>query len=233
MKYISFVLLLMFMICLVGAESNPCGNSGSFLGTFKQGEIINLKQICDTCSYVNISGVKYPNSTIENINLEMTKNGIDYNYTFSNTTQSGCYTYSVYGDKDGSIKAEVIDFEINPTGISSSESRTTAVSRSIYFTFGIAIILLIAFIFINSKPSIKWTFFLISMMFFLVSLNILFVGLKDEVVNPQIEGFFDIFTASFYYLFWGIFGILMVLWILTTFQTLLLKNKTTKMEKYG
>lgn len=222
-----------FLISLASAEINPCGSTNSFLTYIKQGNNISLYQQCDSCSYVNLSSVRYPNSEIENMNVEMIRNGIDYNYSFSNTTQSGCYSYSIYGDKSGVMKAEVIDFMVNPTGIPPSESRTTAVSRTIYFTFGIAIILLVAFLFIKSKPPVKWTLFLISMMFFLVSLNILFIGLQDEVVNPNIENFFDVFTASFFYLFWGIFGILMVLWILTTFQTLLLKNKTIKMEKYG
>lgn len=111
---LSYILLL--CVLTISAESNPCGNDGSFLGTFKQGSIINLIQTCDSCTYVNISSVTYPDSTKEIINSEMTKSGTDYNYSFNGTTLLGCYSYSVYGDKGGTLTSEVISFQVTPSG---------------------------------------------------------------------------------------------------------------------
>ena len=114
MKIVSYVFFFMVLFSLVNisAESNPCGNDGSFLGRFDQGAIINLIQTCDSCTYVNLSTITFPDATQLVINDVMTKNGVNYNYSFSNTTATGCYFYSVYGDKDGTLQSEVIGFEV-------------------------------------------------------------------------------------------------------------------------
>lgn len=123
MKQISYVLILALVLVSLGsvsAESNPCGNDGSFLGTFKQGTTINLVQTCDTCTYVNLSSITYPDSTKQSLNSVMTKSGTDYNYTFNSTASIGCYSYSVYGDKGGTLTGEVINFQITPSGFINS-----------------------------------------------------------------------------------------------------------------
>lgn len=233
MKKIIFCLLLgIALISLASAEVNPCGKDNSFLGCRKNSENVSLYQQCDSCSYVNISSITYPNGTILPLEEVMTRTGVDYNYSFQPPTQ-GCYSYSVYGDKDSGYESEIIDFKVTTTGLCSNEAGTTALSRGIYFLFGIAVILLTAFFFIKSKPPVKWTLFLLSFIFLLASLNILFVGIQDEVVNPQAEQFFDILTASSWYLLWFAAIMLGVLWIITTIQTLLVKNVQNKLEKYG
>lgn len=88
------------------------------LGGFKQNECIELRQTCDSCTYVNLSSVTRTgaNSTTWYLDDAMTKNGVDYNYTFCNTSINGDYTYSVYGDKDGSLSTESGYFQISPSG---------------------------------------------------------------------------------------------------------------------
>jgi len=108
MKWIMLMGIFLFCIVVVSATSN--------LGTFKSRECISLYQLCDNCTYVNISSVMYPDSTVESINENMTKNGVNYNYTYCNTLQDGIYIYNVCGDKDGTLTCENITFEINPTG---------------------------------------------------------------------------------------------------------------------
>jgi len=124
------------------------------------------------------------------------------------------------------------DFEVTPKGIVPTISRTQTATRSIYFLFAISILLFIAFLFVKSKPPVKWTYFLISMMFFLQSISILYTALVDEVVNPKIEGYFSFLASASFILFWFAFGILAVLWFLTTLQTLLLKQRQKKQESY-
>jgi len=87
------------------------------LGTFKQGESINLIQNCLNSSYSNISRVVYPNGSFAiNTQTEMIKDGDDYSYVFSNTNNSG--QYLVYGVCDeGGIKVNwVYDFAITDSG---------------------------------------------------------------------------------------------------------------------
>lgn len=117
-------LLLFLSIFLIGIVSavNECGNDNSFLGSFRQGRNVNLVQTCDTCTYVNLSKVVYPNGTVINYNTAMNKTGIEYNQTTGDSKILGCYSYSVYGDKDGTLTAETIDYQITPSGQGSGSS---------------------------------------------------------------------------------------------------------------
>lgn len=104
----------MFSIFLIGLASavNDCGNDNSYLGTFSRGENITLKQPCDSCAFVNLSSISYPNSTVQNFNIAMTQNGVEYTTLFTNADDFGCYSYSVLGDKGGVNAQETIDFRI-------------------------------------------------------------------------------------------------------------------------
>lgn len=103
-----------FMLITGGVFTSAMDCDGTMLGTFKQNTNINLRQICDTCSYVTLSSVTYPNSTTLTINTNMSKVGIDYNYSF-NVATLGSHYYSVFGDKDGTIATETFCFEVTPT----------------------------------------------------------------------------------------------------------------------
>ena len=111
-KLLIFLLMGMFLINSASAD----------LGTFKQGDCISLYQFCDDCSYVNLTTIQYPNGIIETINQEMTKNDVDYNYTFCSTNDLGDYYYVVKGDAGGSIVTERLDFSITPSGRGGNEN---------------------------------------------------------------------------------------------------------------
>jgi hypothetical protein len=102
----------MFLFSLVSA--GDCGNN--FIGTFKQHDVIQLRQTCDTCTYVNISSITLPDSNILYKNDAMTKQGIDFNYSFYDSTLIGTYYYSVAGDKDAGFETETFCFDITPSG---------------------------------------------------------------------------------------------------------------------
>lgn len=101
------LILAMFLISFATASS---------LGTFQQDTCVQLYQTCDDCTYVNLTNVIYPNSTSENINKQMTKKGVDYNYSFCSTSALGDYSYNTCGDKDSGFECEKIDFIITKTG---------------------------------------------------------------------------------------------------------------------
>lgn len=107
-KLLLTILLGIFLITLVSAISS--------LGTVKQNDCIDLYQSCPSCSYVNLTAVKYPNTTIEVMDLVMTKIGTEYNYTFCSTDTTGEYFYTVKGDKNGIETSETISFEVTPLG---------------------------------------------------------------------------------------------------------------------
>ena len=88
------------------------------LGTVKQYDCVELIQTCANCTYVNISSVSYPDSTIALSESPMTKDGTRYNYTsFCNTSKTGTYNINGFGDPDATVTIWNFDLEVTPTGV--------------------------------------------------------------------------------------------------------------------
>jgi len=232
-KIILILMMSMFLISLVSAETSfyvqketnytvkfSCENNGG---------------MCSASATCNIT-INYPNSTtlIDNQATTNSNNGyFYYNLTSSQTTPSGEYS-SRASCIDGSLNAATnFVYEVNPSGIRPSDQKTTSISRGIYFTLVIAILFFIAFLFSNQKIMVKWTYFSLFFMFFIITLNILFVGLQTEVVNTKIERFFDGFTAISWYIFWFAAGVLIIMWIFTFLQTWLYKKNLQNLKRFG
>jgi len=141
-KILITIILGMFLISLSGALSS--------LGTAKQNDCINLYQSCPSCSYVNLTAIKYPNATINLMNVAMTKDGTEYNYTFCDTSSLGEYFYTVVGDKEGVVQPEVIPFKITPNG------KQFTTQNSISYLGFILIILFTFFLTIYGAGKIEW-----------------------------------------------------------------------------
>lgn len=103
MKYITILLMMLFVLPLVNAD----------LGTFKQGDCIQLLSPSDGTS-MNISSISYPkNASTLFLSTPMTKNDKTFNYTFCDTQLTGQYIYTSY-DNLGNVW--VNSFEINSQG---------------------------------------------------------------------------------------------------------------------
>ena len=109
--YVIILLLFLMVIIMVNFSS-----SAGSIGLVKQGNCINLYNYCPTCSYINLTAIKYPAGTMSYMNNGMTKTGTNYNYTFCNTTSLGDYSYTTCGDKEGIQRCEDIAFEVTPSG---------------------------------------------------------------------------------------------------------------------
>jgi hypothetical protein len=129
--YYSLVILISFILFM------SIGNAAD-LGTFKAGDCVTLRQSCADCSFVNISSIIYPNSTQATGQVAMVKSGVDYTYNFCNTSSFGIYSYTTFGDPNGTLITQPVTFEINPQG--KIYSTTTGL---IYL--GIIIILILIF----------------------------------------------------------------------------------------
>jgi hypothetical protein len=164
----------------------------------------------------------------------MTYNDNYYNYTLlpNQTTQEGEHFVIItcQGDTDG---FSTFTYEINPTGIRPTEQRTETITRTIYFIFGIAIIFFLGYIFIAEKTTVKYTFFLLSFIFFLIAMNIVFVSMQDEVVNPRLENLFSFLVAASFYMYWFIGGLIFIMWFLAFFNSILMKRGTNIAKRMG
>jgi hypothetical protein len=210
------------------------------LGTFQRGTDIELRQTCTIngtfCDYCNISSFDYPNGTRAISDVEMTRRTGDFNYTVnsSTTNTSGSYKVNGYcGFGDDVIKNFVYWVNINPLGIEPTEQRTESITRSVYFIFGIGIILFVSFLFVKSSPPVKWTFFIFALIFFVIGLNVISISLADEVVNPRLESFFDSFSAISILFYWFAAGLLIIIWIFTFINTWLFARNLRNARRYG
>lgn len=88
--------------------------SSAYLGSYKQGECIPIVTNLNA-SAVNITVLTSPtpNAQILLSNVEMTKSGSAFNYSFCNTVKLGTYTYG-YCDSSGNCYSN--DFEITISG---------------------------------------------------------------------------------------------------------------------
>ena len=225
-----------FLVSFIAAETSffvPKGNSYNLTFICENEE--NVLSLCSASASCNIT-INYPNSSIlinneETTNLNNGKFQITLNSSQTNT--NGEHQGWV-GCSDGTLNSSTnFIYEINPTGIRPSEQKTTSISRAIYFTLILGILFFIGFLFVKNKSPIKWTFFIFAIFFFLITLNILFVGIQDEVVNPKLESFFDSFTAISFIIYWFLAGILAIMWFLTFLQTWLLRKNQQNFQKFG
>lgn len=220
--------ILIFLVIPVSAEiyakdknvgiKQPCYNDGAY---------------CSSTAECNIT-VYYPDNSVLIDNKAMTNQISFHNYTLnaSDINISGDYSYCITCIDSGLNASECFEFTINPPGIEPTESRTNALSRGIWFFMIISILLFgVGFMFTKSMP-VRLTFFVFAGVFALITINLMFVTLQDEVVNPKVEGFFDIFVASSYYLYWGAAGLLIVMWIFTFFYNYFYSKNKKKMESF-
>jgi len=108
-KLICLVIISLFLIGIAFAEVQT-------LGDFKTLENINLKQIGAGFTNCYITSLLYPNSSETLNNVEMTKNGTDYNYTFSGAEVNGQYIVNGYCTDGSSDTVWSYDFNVNPSG---------------------------------------------------------------------------------------------------------------------
>jgi hypothetical protein len=115
------------------------------IGTFTQNIRVNLLQTCDNCTSVNITSIIYPDGSINNTILQMTKTGTFYNYSHANTSQIGHYIYNTVGNLNGANVTQPVDFYITQGG----QPLTTG--QSIIYLIGfIVCIFMFVFFFILS-----------------------------------------------------------------------------------
>lgn len=174
--------------------------------------------------------ILYPNNSImiDYLPLEDNNDKFIYNLTSDNTAIKGEYTGSVTCISSTGVNETIpVNYLVNLGGVEPSQQRTDALTRTLYFIFGLGILLFIAFFFIKSLP-MKATTILLALLFVLIGVNIIFITLQDEVINVRLENFFSSFTAFSYIICWFIAALIGVIWLLTFFVTLFEKLRTNK-----
>lgn len=111
----SYKLFFLVLSVTIFLSFNVSASISNF-GTFQDNKCINLLQTCADCTFNNISSIIYPDATQASVQRAMTKSGIEYSYSFCNTSQLGSYTVNGHGDPAGVDTAWNYNFQVTPSG---------------------------------------------------------------------------------------------------------------------
>lgn len=199
------------------------------LGTYKQDECVELIQTCASCSYVNFTSVKYPDSTKALGNVEAQKQGSEYNYTFCQTSQLGQYIVNGIGDVDGTDTVFAYDFDVTHSGYKNQDdSASMVVTLFVLLINGLVFIVPFIVRFTNSDFSnniIKKSLWLFGLA--LLSLNTNIIAAIADFAGLNITN--SLFNIYLFIFNWGLyFGMIFII-INTIYSSLkIIKENNTK-----
>lgn len=204
------------------------------LPTQKKGYCVIIPQTCSNCTYVNITSIKYPNSTESIINVAMTQTAkVKFNYTFCGTEQLGDYIVTTCGNPDSTFTCVDYDFEVSPTGFSISDGQSTT---SLGLIFAIIIIAGL-FMFFGYKMSennktFPFGLFMLLVSFILViySFHLGYLYSRDIIYPMAIDGTqFKVYIG----VMWGLIGMALLAMTFLTFKVVKEIKEKKEQGKYG
>ena len=202
-------MLGIFLISLASAEDESWGY-------VKAGDCISLTQTCGNCTFVNITGITYPNKTDSGLSepITMQKIGTFFNHSFCETSSLGEYIVSGDHNLDGEIGSWNANFESNYLG------KELSTSQSILYLglLGIFVLILFATFFgigqlpksnvqdeegkilsINYLKHFRLVLWLVAYFLFIaiifLSSNIAFAFLQEEMFGKILFAIFSILFA--------------------------------------
>ena len=167
-KFWPILILLLAIMPLASATISD-------FGEYRQGMSINLIQVCSNCTWINISSVLAPDSSLILSNVIMTEKGYTFNYTLdsSKTQKLGTYQVTGVGDENGIPSEWSYTFEVTSLGNSDQTNSTTY-----FILFGLTFIILIIGIITKEKAMTILGGFAVAFMG-LYTLNNGFVGYRN------------------------------------------------------
>ena len=171
---------------------------------------------------------------INNMDMPFDEEGMDWEIDIiaGNFSQIGSQSVLINCNSTGFGGFADFSFEITQSGFGINEGNSTILFTIILFMMILGTIFLVGFFKSEGKFQVKWTFFVLGYILFLSALTLTQTSLKDSLVNPAITNFLDTFLAAGFIIFWFAFGLLIVMWIITTLQTLLFNKIQKNIQKF-
>lgn len=221
----SLTIILMGFILFIGVASATLTN----LGTFKQGDCIDIKQTCASCTYNNLSSITFPNGTIYLFNPEvsMSKNSVVYIYSTCNFSQDlGEYSVDGHGDLNGVDTSWAYNYKITPSGTDPSTAQGIIYAILLFASFIFMILSFYGAVAINGKNEfqmgklikINYNKYIKQGLFFIGYLCLIFVVFfSSEISQNFLElGFFTTILNWLHIALWII--LIPVFFIFVTFS---------------
>jgi len=210
------IILGIFLISFV------VGSMGS-LGVFKQNSQIRLIQTCEDCSFVNITTLLNPNSSIILSNIPMTKTGTTFYYDLNTSYNNniGTYTVNGIGNPSSGSTTWTYTYDITPSGREKPNS-----GEGITFLASVIVMFLISLIFflistsfrgndnaMTGTPEAKGNpvanFFFIAMAFIVGLITVMYIMVA---LSQTYAGFSSIITSftAFQYVIISVFFVMFI-----------------------
>lgn len=229
-----FILVIGLFLLLFSLSS--VSGSMSSLGTFEKGGCIDLLQTTPDYSVCNITSVISPNSTVLlGEEVEMEREGTEFNYTFCNTSESGEYKVNGYCGSGSSKETWNYFFEVTPTG----QEFTTGKSLGGLGIIGIAISLSFLFVFVGYKFSDSPNKNLMPIGFFFVvfgfimAIFALHLGYSFSSDVMQYESLAPVTSAIYISFLWSFIGIAIISSALMLISFIRELSNVIKKKKFG
>lgn len=237
-------LLLSIIIIMLVSPLIIADEVADELGYFRINENITLVQVCDDCTFVNITSIKYPNSTLQIINQPMTKTNQEFTYGFNNTDLIGEYFYTACGDVgDTTYTCESVLFTITNSGyeLSTGESIIYIIFLlASLFTFSLCLFFSIKIPFKNQRSQdgtiisindMKYLKIFLIVMSYIVLMFIFGIVRSITANYLSINGAYRLFNFLFYMMFSFVWPLIVVSLILTVVLYLSSKRLQKALER--
>lgn len=203
---------------------------------FEPNETMDLKvycfdvnnSFCNSTTNCQIT-IFYPNSTRYAYNQSMDYSNNYFNYTANASETLGAYSTIAYCQSGGSEGYLSFDFYV---GRPSTDPQIKTTILGIVILLSIAALFFIGFLFIK-KDLFKWSFFLFAILFFVITINIVSISLRNEAGSENIRNIFDKIGAVSYYMYWMCFGLIAIIWMFAVIMTIGNKWKMRRAAQVG
>lgn len=210
--------IFFFLVCLF-----PLINAAEEELSYEPNTSMNLIVKCfDTDSALCSSSttcfldVFYPNMSNYLYMGAMTSNGSFYNYSVSPTPILGVYHASILCNDSLTSGYSTFDFYV---GNPSTDPQIKITILGIAVLLGIASLFFAGFLFIK-KDLYKWTFFILAVLFLVMTINVASISLRNEAGSENIRNIFDTIGAISYYMYWFCFGLIAIIWMFAIIMTI-------------
>lgn len=214
---------------------SPMASSIEQLGTFEKGEDVVLRQVCSTCTSVNITSVNYPNSTQIIGPVQMNQNGNEFTYTLDSNYTSLLGTYNVEGvlNPNGNQEEFGYTFEVTNAGKNFSTGEALGAVGAMFAA------LFTSFMFsrIGFNLGENQRYIPVSFLFIILSIVLttygLFLGFSFGQDIVQYAALSSLAETMFFIVMWTLVGIAILFMALMLIAFVNQLNEVVKKKKFG
>lgn len=205
------MLLILGMFLLSFAPMISADN----IGNFKLNKSFQITNYCGTgdCSYMNITSITDPDGQVTYLNVEMTKTGQEFNYTY-NPGKLGVYNFKTCADPENTFRCESDTFTVSKSGEELTTQLSIAYIGLIFFLFCVFILSLVGTFRIKNFIGVFIMFWVTFLLFFAITficyqvtdsyfINVEFLGTFFWILYwIMLIGTIPLFFSSMVYLFY-------------------------------